>query len=106
MTRGGRPWTRRYTPRPMRRAAVPLAGLLAVSTAPSAARARANTVLVPLDPPRADHLGAWGWSLAQTPTLDALGRRGTRFSRCDPVAPITLVSHSSLLPGLYPPRHG
>ncbi len=32
---------------------------------------------------------------AQTPNLDALGRRGTRFARCDTVAPITLPSHAS-----------
>ena len=38
--------------------------------------------------------------------LDALAARGTRFRDCDTAAPITLVSHASVLTGLYPPRHG
>ncbi|HTQ78508.1 MAG TPA: sulfatase, partial [Thermoanaerobaculia bacterium] len=65
-----------------------------------------NLVLVTLDTTRADHLGAWGWPYAHTPNLDALAARGTRFARCDTAAPITLVSHSTLMTGLYPPRHG
>jgi choline-sulfatase len=65
-----------------------------------------NLVLLTLDTTRADHLGAWGWPHAHTPNLDALAARGTRFVRCDTAAPITLVSHSTLLTGLFPPRHG
>jgi len=73
-----------------------------------AARAAAppNLVLLTLDTTRADHLGAWGWPYAHTPNLDALAARGTRFVRCDTAAPITLVSHATLLSGLFPPRHG
>jgi choline-sulfatase len=69
-------------------------------------RSRPNLVLLTLDTTRADHLGAWGWPYAHTPNLDALAARGTRFVRCDTAAPITLVSHSTLLTGLFPPRHG
>jgi choline-sulfatase len=65
-----------------------------------------NLVLITMDTTRADHLGAWGWPYAHTPNLDALAARGTRFVRCDTAAPITLVSHSTLLTGLFPPRHG
>lgn len=65
-----------------------------------------NLVLITLDTTRADHLGAWGWPHARTPHLDALAARGTRFARCDSAAPITLPSHSTILTGLYPPRHG
>ena len=71
-----------------------------------AAPARPNIVLITLDTTRADHLGAWGWPHARTPVLDGLAARGTRFSRCDSAAPITLPSHSTILTGLYPPRHG
>ena len=67
---------------------------------------RPNVVLLTLDTTRADHLGAWGWPHATTPNLDGLAARGTRFERCDTVAPITLPSHASLLTGLLPPRHG
>ncbi len=70
------------------------------------AAARPNLLLVTLDTTRADHLGAWGWRDARTPNLDALAARGTRFSRCDTAAPITLPSHSTILSGLFPPRHG
>src|SRR5690606_16930126 len=62
--------------------------------------------LVTLDTTRADHLGAWGWPHARTPNLDALAARGTRFARCDTAAPITLPRHSTILTGLFPPRHG
>lgn len=89
---------------------VPLLGLLAAGsprTASAAAEreARPDLLLVTLDTTRADHLGAWGWSHARTPNLDALARRGTRFARCDTAAPVTLPSHASILTGLLPPRH-
>jgi len=78
----------------------------AASSGSAGSAARPNLVLLTLDTTRADHLGAWGWRYAHTPNLDALAARGTRFARCDTAAPITLVSHSTLLTGLYPPRHG
>jgi arylsulfatase A-like enzyme/Flp pilus assembly protein TadD len=78
---------------------------VAVASPPPAA-VRPNLVLVTLDTTRADHLGAWGWAHARTPNLDALAGRGARFARCDTAAPITLPSHTTLLTGLYPPRHG
>jgi choline-sulfatase len=74
--------------------------------APPPAATRRNIVLVTLDTTRADHLGSYGWPHAHTPNLDALARRGVRFSRCDTAAPITLPSHATILTGLYPPRHG
>lgn len=73
--------------------------------APPAA-ARPNVVLLTLDTTRADHLGSAGWAYASTPNLDALAGRGLRFARCDSAAPITLPSHSTILTGLFPLRHG
>ena len=100
-----------YSAPSMRAPGLAFAGFLALASATFAApapapAARPNLVLVTLDTTRADHLGAWGWPYAHTPNLDALAKRGTRFVRCDTVAPITLVSHASILTGLYPPRHG
>ncbi len=69
-------------------------------------RKNRNLVLLTLDTTRADHLGKWGNSFAHTPNLDALADRGVRFAHCDTAAPITLPSHSTILTGLYPPRHG
>jgi arylsulfatase A-like enzyme/Flp pilus assembly protein TadD len=85
------------------------AGLLggaALLAAPAPKATPQSIVLITMDTTRADHLGAWGWPYARTPHLDALARRGTRFVRCDTAAPITLPSHTSILTGLYPPRHG
>ncbi len=78
----------------------------AVAEAQEVPAARPNIVLVTLDTTRADHLGTWGWDHARTPVLDALAARGVRFSRCDTAAPVTLPSHSTILTGFYPPRHG
>jgi arylsulfatase A-like enzyme/Flp pilus assembly protein TadD len=93
-------------------AGVLLLAALAAAAAPPAAlppaakRTPPNLVLITLDTTRADHLGAWGYQDARTPNLDALAARGTRFARCDTAAPITLPSHTTILTGLFPPRHG
>ena len=45
-------------------------------------------------------------SLCQTPNLDALAERGTRFDRCYTVSSICSPSRASLLTGLLPHSHG
>jgi arylsulfatase A-like enzyme/Tfp pilus assembly protein PilF len=67
---------------------------------------RHSIILITMDTTRADHIGAYGWTYAHTPNLDALARRGTRFAQCDTAAPITLPSHATIMTGLFPPRHG
>jgi len=67
---------------------------------------RLNLLLVTIDTVRADHVGVYGAADAQTPTLDALAARGTRFEHAETVVPITGPSHASILTGLYPPVHG
>jgi arylsulfatase A-like enzyme len=77
------------------------------SAAPEATAERArNVVLVTIDPLRADRIGAYGYTSARTPFLDALARRGAQFDRAYATAPITLTSHASLMSGRYPPGHG
>ena len=66
----------------------------------------ANVLLITLDTTRADHLGPYGYSAAQTPTYDALAKRGIVFDECITPTAYTLPSHSSILTGLYPPAHG
>ncbi|MGD9724427.1 MAG: sulfatase-like hydrolase/transferase [Pirellulales bacterium] len=76
------------------------------ATSPSTpAGPRWNVVLITLDTTRADHLGCYG-SRFDTPAIDALARDGVRFEQCYAPVPLTLPSHSSLLTGLVPPRHG
>ena len=67
---------------------------------------RPNVLLISIDTLRADHLGSYGYAAAQTPTLDALARRGLRFSQAVTVAPLTLPAHSSLMTGTFPSYHG
>lgn len=87
-------------------AILPLAILIAAcGGAPRPEPAR-HLVLVTIDTMRADHVGAYGYGRARTPSLDRLARDGTRFDRAYATAPITLTSHASLLSGRYPPGHG
>ena len=65
-----------------------------------------HVLLVTIDTLRADRVGCYGYAAARTPTLDALARRGVRFSRAYAAAPITLTSHATMMSGRYPPRHG
>jgi choline-sulfatase len=65
-----------------------------------------NLILITIDTMRPDHVGAYGYGAARTPTLDRLAREGARFDRAFAASPITLTSHASLLTGRYPPGHG
>ena len=79
----------------------------ACARAPERVPARAhNLLLITIDTLRADHVGAYGYTRARTPTLDALAAAGVRFDRAYAAAPITLPSHATLLTGRYPPGHG
>jgi arylsulfatase A-like enzyme/Flp pilus assembly protein TadD len=81
--------------------------LLGLSFAASlAAAAKPNIVLVTMDTTRADRMGFLGSKRGLTPHLDALAKQGTVFTRAYSQAPITTVSHATILTGTYPPYHG
>lgn len=65
-----------------------------------------NLLLITVDTVRADHIGAYGYAKADTPTIDALAARGTLFETAVSVAPITMPTHSSIMTGAYPTTHG
>jgi len=65
-----------------------------------------SVLLITLDTTRADRLGCYGYSQAQTPVLDRLAEQGVLFERAYAPVPLTLPSHASMLTGLYPPEHG
>jgi len=65
-----------------------------------------SLVLITLDTVRADHLGAYGDTAAETPALDRLAKEGVRFAQASSAVPLTLPSHSSILSGLLPLHHG
>jgi choline-sulfatase len=75
----------------------------APATAPPSPR---PLVIVTLDTTRADRIGCYGYALAETPALDALAARGTRFDRAYTPVPLTIPSHASLFTGLMPQHHG
>lgn len=83
----------------------PLAVLVAACGGAEAPQVR-HVLLITLDTTRADHLGCYGGARNETPALDALAREGVRFSDCTSAAATTLSSHTSLLTGTYPHRHG
>ena len=67
---------------------------------------RASVLLVTMDTTRPDHLEPYGGPEGVTPNLEELAAGGVVFDHAYSVAPITLVAHSSIHTGLYPPQHG
>jgi len=67
---------------------------------------RASVLLVTIDTTRPDHLEPYGGPEGATPNLAAFADSGVVFEHAYSVAPITLVAHSSIHTGLYPPQHG
>jgi arylsulfatase A-like enzyme/thioredoxin-like negative regulator of GroEL len=51
-------------------------------------------------------MGFLGSTRGLTPALDALAGGGTVFTRAYAQAPVTTVSHATILTGTYPPQHG
>lgn len=87
---------------------LPPLALLGLATACGGDRAPEprHVLLITLDTTRADHLGAYGETRFETPALDALASEGVVFERCSSAAATTLSSHTSLMTGAYPLRHG
>ena len=81
-------------------------GLVAGVATTRRAPEQPSVLLVSIDTLRADHVGVYGASSAETPHLDALGASGVVFEQAFAPVPLTLPSHTSLLTGLLPPRHG
>jgi len=84
--------------------------LLALSgLVPAVEAARAQThppvLLITIDTLRQDALSTYGGS-ADAPALSALALRGVRFDNAVAHAVMTLPSHTSILTGLDPSRHG
>src|SRR5438876_1890221 len=66
---------------------------------------RPGVLLITLDTTRADRMGFLGSTRGLTPALDAFARTATVFTRAYAQAPVTTVSHATLLTGTYPPTH-
>src|SRR5437763_1539603 len=66
---------------------------------------RPSVVRITLDTTRADRMGFLGSTRGLTPSLDALARESAVFTRAYAQAPITTVSHATILTGTFPPFH-
>ncbi len=65
-----------------------------------------HILLISMDTTRADALAVYGGTAAKTPRLDKLANTGVRFQNATTAAPSTLASHTSIMTGLHPRRHG
>ncbi|MCH7799706.1 MAG: sulfatase-like hydrolase/transferase [Planctomycetes bacterium] len=65
-----------------------------------------NVLFVTYDTTRADRIGCYGHDGIETPAIDGVARDGVLFTTALAPSPVTLPSHSSLMTGLYPYRHG
>ena len=69
------------------------------------AAGKPNIVLITLDSTRADRMGFLGSKAKVTPNLDGLARQSMIFEQAYSQAPLTVVSHATLLTGTYPQTH-
>src|SRR5205814_6636070 len=77
----------------------------ALSFAAPQAAFHPNVIVITLDTTRADRMGFLGSTRGLTPNLDALARESIVFRRAYAQAPITTVSHATILTGTFPPAH-
>ncbi len=65
-----------------------------------------NVLLITIDTLRADHLPVYGYADVKTPNISRLAEAGLVFQDAIAEVPLTLPSHTSILTGLLPTRHG
>lgn len=65
-----------------------------------------NIILISIDALRHDYLGFTGNEDVKTPNIDTLAENGMVFRTAISQASYTLPSHTSMLSGLYPFKHG
>ncbi len=65
-----------------------------------------SVLLITIDTLRADALGCYGRSQAETPWMDRLAAGGVRLEQAHAHNVVTLPSHANILSGRYPLEHG
>lgn len=71
----------------------------------ASAAASPNIILVTFESTRADRAGFLGSKRGVTPNLDALAQKALIFEKAYAQAPVTVVSHATILSGTYPQTH-
>ncbi len=74
-------------------------------TMPLFAGQKPNVLLITIDTLRADRIGCYGYTQAQTPTIDRLAAEGIVFTNAVSHVPLTRPSHTSIFTGLLPYEH-
>ena len=64
-----------------------------------------NIILITLDSTRADRMGFLGSKAKLTPNLDGIAGQSMVFEQAYSQAPLTVVSHATILTGTYPQTH-
>jgi len=82
--------------------AISISGIFAGS---SSASNQPNIILITLGSTRADRMGFLDSRRGLTPHLDALAKQSITFERAYSQAPLTVVSHATILSGAYPQTH-
>jgi arylsulfatase A-like enzyme/Flp pilus assembly protein TadD len=81
------------------------AAFIVLSAVSARAAPKPNIVLITLDSTRADRMGFLGSKAKLTSNLDALARESIVFEQAYSQAPLTVVSHATILSGTYPQTH-
>ena len=79
-----------------------LVALIALSAISARAATNPNIVLITLSSTRADRIGFLAAKTKLTPNLDGLARQSMVFEQAYSQAPLTVVSHATILTGTYP----
>ncbi len=79
--------------------------ILAFAPEAPAAAGLPDILLLSVDTLRADRLGAYGYTRATSPRIDALLAEGVRFDEARTIEPLTAPALASLLTSLYPHDH-
>lgn len=82
-----------------------LASSVALSPVSAHTAVRPNIVLITLGSTRADRMGFLGAKTKSTPNLDGLARQSVIFEKAYSQAPLTVVSHATILTGTYSQTH-
>ena len=73
---------------------------------PSGDPQKPDVVLISIDTLRADHLSCYGYERKTSPFIDSLAKQGTVFVDARSPSPWTLPTHTTMMTGLHPHRHG
>lgn len=67
---------------------------------------RPNFLFIITDQQRADHLGCYGNEVVQTPNIDSIAEKGSRFNRFYVANPVCMPNRASIMTGRMPSVHG